>query len=993
MQDTLSMARPVEIPYDPLQYPQDATETPELQQPNGGSYSTLGWLSVLALATGGAYMAGRKRSQAGPALTGGITGMQGSQTGTMLNQSRSHRGSLVTMNSASVSDVESVSLAPPLHGPEQWEVHKFGGASLADAVKIKTCGDLLIREARGDGNYVPTAAIVSAMKDMTGHLVSMAEHATAADMDVALKTLDEIVHRQKTTIQELVGEGTMNRPDIAERVIAKVEQDKVELAAMLKTFKNFNEVPPSAMAFIAGTGEVWSAQMLSAYLEAKNIPTQWLNARDVLIVESESSGLGAKGAAVDGGVTPLYDVTADKLQKWWETEGKPMHEGDPIMIITGFVASTPQGVCTTLKRSGSDHSATIFAFLLKASRVTLWKEMDGIFTADPRAVPSAGPLSSMTYEEANEIAYFGGEVIHPSATQPCLANKIPIYVRNFNNPACAGTVITDGLQNKYSPEEDYLGLVKGLTAIENIAMVRVNGGGWGSVAKLTQKAMNAMNFAGIKVVMVTQGSSAHSLSFAIDQVEAERALDALKKAFELELLHDDIEGLDVQRGFSLLTMVTHDIFDTPGLASPFFKALSRVRVNIFAIAQGSSNNSLSVVVAKNDLSRALGAAHTVYEPLSKDMSMVVLGKGLVGSSLLKQINKHQNRGLKSTSIQDTDPFGVRVIGVADSKDMVLHETGLPFDTFDADEKVGEMGCCEGGICGEMDLDKLTDFLVRKTPQALVVDCSGSQAIVDMYPKWLARGIHVVSANYKAGCADWDTYCRTFNAARKGKSQWLYGASLGSGLLINTVRDLLRTGDEIHRIEGCFSGTLASIFESADAGMTFSEAVQEAQVTGYTETDPRDDLSGSDLQRKVVILAREAGLELSLEDVEVESLVPKALQNWTPAAGANVGDAFIQELKAYDDEMAEKLTSKDGKVLRYAAVIDIQTKTAKVALQEFDADHPFAKLGDIHNACLFYTDRFPSRPLMVQGPGIGNDLIAACIFADVMRLGGAVREGN
>lgn len=869
---------------------------------------------------------------------------------------------------------------PPLHGAEQWQVHKFGGASLGDAAKIKACGDLLITEARGDGNYVPTAAVVSAMKGMTSHFVDMANLATQADGEKeALEKLAAIFKRQVDTIHELVGS---KRPDIAERVIANIELDRTGLVTMLKSFKSYGEVPTSAMAYIAGTGEVWSAQTLCAYLQMKEVPTQWLNAREVLIVESEG-GLGEKGAALDMSVKPLYDVTAKNLENWWATKGKPMHEGDPIMIITGFVASSPKGVCTTLKRSGSDHSATIFAYLLKASRVTLWKEMDGIFTADPRRVPTAGPLCSLSYKEASEIAYFGGEVLHPAATEPCLIEKIPIYVRNFCNPACPGTVISTSSRT----DNDYLGAVKGVTHIENIAMVHINAGSWGSVAKVTERAMAAMNEAGVKVVLITQNSSSHALTFAIDEAEAERSLAAVKKAFELELLHQSIEGVSVDSGYSLLSLIMSNVKNQAGLAVPLFRGLGRIRCNIAATGQGSSDNAVSVVVSKEDLPRALHVAHAAYEPLADDMSVFVIGKGTVGGELLDQIRGYQTHDPQGKlHFQETDPVGVRVLGVADSSKMVLHETGLCLD--DGLKSAFET---EGSIVAESDINHLTDFMVRKAPSAVIVDCTASNEIASKYPKWLEKGLHVVSANKKGGCADWDLYCRTFNAARKGKSNWLYEASVGSGLLVSTIRDLRRTGDRIDTIEGVFSGTLSSLFHRMADGNAFSDAVQRLYEKEHTEPDPRDDLSGLDVQRKVVILAREAGLELNLEDVQVESLVPEPLQAWTPPSGEDVGMAFIKELRAFDDNFAQKVSYATSEVLRYVGIVDVEKGTARVELRRYPTSHPFAQLQGIDNACLFHTERFSPQPLMVRGPGTGRGVIAGGVFADLLRLGSVIRS--
>jgi len=860
---------------------------------------------------------------------------------------------------------------PPLHGPVAWEVHKFGGASLADATKMRACGDLLINEARHDGSYVPTAVVVSAMKGITNKFIEIASIATTTDgQDKALQKLEEVVQYHVATVRELIPK----RPDITERIENNIERDRGILVTMLKSFLHIHEVPCSAMAFVVGTGEVWSAQTLCGYLESREVPTAWLNAREVLIVESDDAGLGAKGAALDMNVTPMYAETANRLQQWWQEEGQPMHDGDPIMVITGFIASNPGGVCTTLKRSGSDHSATIFANLLKASRVTLWKEVDGIFTTDPFLVPSAESLYQLSYEEALEIAYFGGEVLHPSATLPCMTSNIPIYVRNFLNPGFEGTVIN----SNYSAS-GYLGPVKVVTYIENVAMICLDAGGWGSVPKVTQRVMGAMAEHCIKVVFMTQNSSRHSLSFVVDEEEAERALRAAKKAFELELLHGHIGGVEMHHGCSVLSVVGQGLKDASFL--PFFQALGRIQVNICGLAYGSSGISLSVVVAKDELPRALRAVHVNYEPMARDMSVCVIGNGTVGSELLDQIRQYQTRG--QSTAQEVQPVGVRVLAIANSKKMVLHETGLSLEQRPRNLEETDAGA----KLLDMSLNELMDFMVQKRPNAVVVDCTGSMAVSNTYPKWLQRGIHVITTSKMPGSAEWDLYCRNLNAARKGQSRWLYEASVGAGLLISTIQDLLRTGDKIYRIEGVFSGTLSYIFNNLRPGKRFSDVIAEAQSMGFTEPDPRDDLMGTDVQRKVVILARECGLVLNMEDVFVESAVPALLQDWEPPAEANRAEAFIEALRQFDDVMAAKVAEAGTDVLRYVGIVDVVNRVARVELRRCPLEHPFAALRHIDNVCLFSTERFSPTPLMVQGPGTGRGVVAGGVFAGLLRLGG------
>jgi aspartate-semialdehyde dehydrogenase len=490
----------------------------------------------------------------------------------------------------------------PLNGPVPWGMHKFGGASLADADLYRTVGGVLMNESTLNGSKTPTAAVVSAMKGMTDQLVGVVETATKPDgVEEAKERLKNVVKSHIDTANDLLGKDS----DLAKQIVKNITADGADINALLTSTALLKTVPNSTMELVAGMGEIWSAQLLSGYLKSKGAPATWLNARDVLIVEASDSGVGAKGAAVDAHTEVIYGETERRLDAWWESNNKALKsDKPPILVITGFVATTEHGVPTTLKRSGSDFSATIFAKLFQASSVTMWKNTDGVFRADPGVVEDPESVTKMSYDEAVELAYFGGQVLHPSSMTPVIAASMPVYVRNIFNTAFAGT--------KISHEGDPDAVVQVVTSIPKIAMVTIDGGSYGSVSSVTVRAMSALDRAGVKVVLVTQGSASHSLAVAVDENEGPRAAKAIEDAFELELARGQVDGVKSQSGYSILSIVGEDMKGSVGTMAKLSKAVASVGGNIVCIAQGSSETSISLVLEQAELDDAMRAVHCEF---------------------------------------------------------------------------------------------------------------------------------------------------------------------------------------------------------------------------------------------------------------------------------------------------------------------------------------------------------------------------------------------
>lgn len=809
--------------------------------------------------------------------------------------------------------------------------HKFGGSSLADASRYRAVAAIL-REQPEDRQIT----VVSAMQGVTDTLIALAGEAAAGGTGwrEAAAALHE---RHRHTARDLLGA-------TAAPVEAWLDTGQAALAELLQALAVLGFPAREALERIQGLGEVWSARLLSALLAADGSDCAMLDAREVLVVRH-----GELGVAVD------WQASAARLADWRER-----HPATRV-VATGFVARDAAGRPTVLGRNGSDYSGAIFAALFGAQELNIWTDVDGVLSADPRLVPEAVPLASLSYEEACELAYFGAKVIHPQTMLPAMALGLPIRIRNTFRPDHAGTRI--------GADDAPPAPVKGLSLADHLAIVDVEGAGMIGVPGTAERVFAALREAGVSVVMISQGSSEHSICCVVRAGDVERARDGLTAAFAAELASGQIQAITVTPGISVLAAVGDGMAGTPGVAARLFATLGRARVNVRAIAQGASERNISVALASADAARALRAAHAGFWLSPQTLSVGLIGPGHVGRALLEQIREGAGRLQRKTRLD------LRVRAIASSRRLWTDERGLL--SADWSERLGGDG-------EAADLDRFTAHVhAPHLPHAVIVDCSASAAVAERYAGWLAAGIHVITPNKQAGAGPWPRYAAIRAAADSGGARWRYEATVGAGLpIIQTLRDLLDTGDELIAVEGIFSGTLAWLFNRYDGSQPFSALVAEAHALGYTEPDPRDDLSGLDVARKLVILAREAGRELELADVAVQSLVPAVL-------GAVPREGVAAALGALDAPMAERLARAEaaGNVLRYVACLG--RDGARVELAELPRSHAFAHLRLTDNIVQFTTRRYASNPLIVQGPGAGPDVTAAGVFADLLRLGAAL----
>lgn len=804
--------------------------------------------------------------------------------------------------------------------------HKFGGSSLADAGRIAHVARLL-----QDAPEPAQVVVASAMAGVTDALIALADAArSGGEWAPALEALHA---RHRATADTLLGPG--------HPLHAWLDAQFAELGELLRAVGLLREPGRAALERIHGLGEVLSSRLLQAHLQALGADYAWLDARTVLQVRH-----GELGAIVD------WDASRAQLARWRQAHPQPR------VVATGFVAAGPDGLPTVLGRNGSDYSGAIFAVLFEAAELHIWTDVDGVLSADPRVVPEAVPLAAMSYREACELAYFGAKVIHPQTMTPAIARDLPILIRNTFNPGFPGTRI--------DARGDASGPVKGLTLNEQLALVSLEGAGLIGVPGTAERMFAALHRAGVSVVMISQGSSEHSICAVVRAPDAAPAQAALREAFARELASGQVQGVEALAGISVLAAVGDGMAGTPGVAAQLFGALARARVNIRAIAQGASERNISVAIAAADGARALRAAHAAFWLSPQTIALAVIGPGKVGAALLDQIQEALPRLRREANVD------LRLRALAGSRRMWTFAHG------DGADWRARMDPAQARAS---DLPALARHLLDShLPHAVIVDCSASDAVAAHYAEWLAAGIHVITPNKQAGAGPLARYRAIRAAQARSGARFRYEATVGAGLpVISTLRDLLDTGDALLAVEGLFSGTLAWLFNRHDGSTPFSDLVRQAHALGYTEPDPRDDLSGTDVARKLVILAREAGLPLSLEDVEVESLVPEALR-------ATDRDGFLAALEALDAPMQARLEAAraQGGVLRYVAHLDADGR-AGVALRTLPADHAFAHLRLTDNCVQFTTRRYHANPLIVQGPGAGPEVTAAGVFSDLLRL--------
>lgn len=816
------------------------------------------------------------------------------------------------------------------------KIMKFGGSSVANAERIDRVAKI-IQQCKEKGQTF--AVVVSALGGVTDLLINMSRKAEKSDLDYKVY-YDEYVEKHFQVVESLISEGRQ------EIVKYELRQSHVELANILQGIFLINELSNRTLDNILSHGERSSAFVISEVLRDRNIISSYLDARKLVRTDSNFGS-----ARVD------LDTTFKNIQKHFD-----IPRG--IQVITGFISQNEQGITTTLGRGGSDYTASFFGSALRVEAIEIWTDVNGVLTADPRKVDQAFSIDHMTYEEAMEMSHFGARVIYPPTIVPAMEHRIPLRIKNTFEPDHSGTLI-----DEYGGKDD-LHPVKGIASIKEIAVLTLEGGGLFGLggASLTAKLFGILASEKITVILITQGSSQHALSFAVAPDQAKHTQRAIEREFDLEIRARLIEPIKVEKDLAVIAVIGENMRSRPGISARLFTSLGRNGINVRMTAQGSSERNISVIIDKDDEAKALQAVHEAFF-LSDTFSLNIfmIGVGLIGSTLLEQFQK------QAAYLREKMYMEVNVVALSNSKRMLFDRKGIAPDNWRdrlaaADEKA--------------DLEGFVKKMIQlNLPNSIFVDNTADDTIDRLYPEILNNSISISTPNKVAASSEYKSYEHLKAVADKRGVWFQYETNVGAGLpVITTVADLVNSGDRIRKIEGILSGSLSFIFNSYTEGSSFSDIVKEAGVKGFTEPDPRLDLSGKDVGRKLLILARESGIKMEADEIEIENILPQACLD------APDVPAFMKALEANDDhfEQLRKAAAEKGEFLRFIATLE--GEKAFISLQSVGTDNPFYNLSGSDNMIVFTTDRYAERPLVIKGPGAGAEVTAAGVFAEIIRIG-------
>lgn len=806
---------------------------------------------------------------------------------------------------------------------------KFGGSSVATPDRIQKVLKLISENSKQER----VAVIVSAFQGVTDQLINTAKDASNGDVSY-LQNVTALKERHHRTIHELI-------PNNSGEFQKEIDSRFKELEDVLHGVYLIRELSLRTLDVIMSFGELFSARIVTEAARFAGLIADFLDTRTIIKTDSHF-----------GSARVLFDVSNPLIQRHFETNSV-------LQISTGFIASTVREETTTLGRGGSDYTASILGAALKTSEIQIWTDVNGVMTGDPNKVAKAFPIQAMTYEEAMEMSHFGAKIIHPPTMQPAMDQRIPIRIKNTFNPEFSGTIIGNVSVKSTYP-------IKGISSIPKVSLLTVQGSGMIGIAGISSRLFGALAKKGISVILITQASSEHSICIAVDPKQDEEAKSLIEEEFSLEIFARQVDPVILECDLSIMAIVGDDMRHTPGISGRIFQALGKENVNVVAVAQGSSERNISVAISSADESKALQAVHdTFFFPSSRRLSLFIAGPGLIGKTLLKQI-RDQVPVLKKQNAID-----VEVIGIANSRRMIENIGGIDLNSWN-------------GLLESTDATMLPvtirSLFRRATGTLAFVDCTASDTIGSLYPDLLSSGVSIVTANKKALTGSWKEFVAMNNAMELSGAQLLYEATVGAGLpVVSTLKDLLATGDKIIKIEAILSGTLSYLFNRFDEKTRFSQLVADAKKLGYTEPDPRDDLNGADVGRKLLILARTIGVSVEMTDLEIESLIPENTKN------ASGPEEFLKLLAIEDAEFErmQAAAAKEHQVLRYIATLE--NGKAKIGLRRVGAEHPFYSLSGNDNVIAFTTFRYEKNPLVIRGPGAGAEVTAAGVFADILRL--------
>ena len=814
------------------------------------------------------------------------------------------------------------------------KVLKFGGSSVGHPDRIRGIVDILKSYyAAGDHFTV----VFSAFGGVTDQLIEMSQLAARGD-DRYGQLFEEFSDRHQSAITELLGQ----TPGYGE-TSQQLRRSHEVLKNLLYGIFLVREASPRTMDYVLSFGERSSSYIISQALRQAGIPTEFLDARRVI-----------KTDKTFGNAKVNFEKSYQKIKEHFTQHPK-------VQVVTGFIASAKGGLTTTLGRGGSDYTASLLAAGLDATAIEIWTDVNGVLTADPRRVKKAFTIPTMTYAEAMEMSHFGAKVIYPPTLMPALQRRIPLYIKNTFAPDFAGT--------KVSEESNPGGAaVRGISSINNVALCTVSGSGMFGVPGIAARIFSALARAGINIILITQGSSEYAISFAVQPAAAEDARRAVEEVFAFEIERGVVNAVKVERELSVVAIIGENMRYRPGISGRLFRALGQNGINAIAIAQGSSELNVSVVIAKEDETKALNALHeSFFLSDHKTLHLFIVGVGLIGGTLIEQIHKQNDY------LRERRGMEVRVVGMANSKKMLFDAEGISLVDWKKSLQEAATPVDLAVFVGRMRDLNLSN--------SIFVDNTADSKIAEFYETILDESISISTPNKVATSSGYLQYQRLKQVAEKRGVQFRYETNVGAGLpVISTLRDLIDSGDRIAKIEGVLSGSLSYIFNTFDGSHPFAAVVAEAKQKGYTEPDPRIDLSGKDVARKILILARETGVALDAEQVTINSFLPDG------AVEATSVEDFMEILEQNEEHFAQLQHSaaQKGKVLRMVATLEGERAT--IGIQAIGPENPFYTLSGSDNMIVFTTDRYHNRPLVVRGPGAGAEVTAAGVFAEIIQIG-------
>ncbi len=811
------------------------------------------------------------------------------------------------------------------------QVLKFGGSSVATAENIEKVVSIVQEKIKSD----KTIVVVSALGGITDILLSCGALAAKGNEEYR-QQLQAAETRHLDTVKSLIPVTRQSR------ILSQVKKQCNELEDICNGIFLLRELSLVTKDRIVSYGELLSSQIIAAKFESLGLETGWKDSREMIITDSNHTN-----AAVD------FLATNKNIADYFATSNAQ------VTVLPGFIAVDANGYTTTLGRGGSDYTAAIVAAALNASNFEIWTDVSGMMTADPRLVSTAKVIPQISYQEAMELSHFGAKVIYPPTIQPVMKKQIPVWIKNTFSPNDEGTIIESAtVKNSNS--------IRGISSINSVVLLSLEGSGMIGIPGFSKRLFEALASEKINVILITQGSSEHSICVGIDERNADLAKKTIDAYFAHEIETGKVEPLNVEKDLSIIALVGDNMKSHTGISGKMFGALGRNGVNVRAIAQGSSERNISAVISMLDVKKALNVLHEeFFETTYKQINLFIAGVGNVGSRLIAQLRQQNEYLQKNMRLQ------IRVIGIANSKKMLFNEEGIDTETWKSDLEKG----------ADMELNTFIETIRGMNMRnSVFVDVTANSDLAGMYDRLLEKSIGVVACNKVACSSSYEYYTRLKDLAREYNAPFLFETNVGAGLpVIGSLNDLVRSGDSVKRIEAVLSGTLNFVFNNYKGEQTFAEVVKQAQNEGYTEPDPRLDLSGKDVMRKIMILAREAGESLEMEDISNNTFMP-------PSCMEGSVDDFYREMAKHEDHFKKLYNeaSKAGNKLKFVA--RYQDGKASVGLQHIEPQHDLYHLYGKDNVVLFYTNRYSEQPLVIKGAGAGAEVTASGVFADIIRAG-------